>query len=219
KKGGHLIVNVRQLEADAEDLYDFLGVQLTGEEGTGTQSHCQVCGATHEEPLYRYSKVSLSPEAKTMATNEHGDVLIAEHPFGQGRVIITTPHYLQAYDGDEMLEDGQRRFTIFLEIAKDLITHQVEPFSPVKVTGPPVEYIVNRAGEELIVTLVNNEATEWNGAITTWKLDEPSRWSVAEWWEDVVVPSRVKNATLEVDVCVPPWSFKVIAICRERQDS
>jgi len=219
EEGGHLLVNVRQLGDDADDLYDFLGIQLTGEEVTSTQSHCQVCGSPHEEPLYRYSKVSLFPTTEVMATNEHGDVLIAEHPFGRGRVIVTTPHYLQAYDGDEVLEEGQRRFTVFLEIAKDLITHWVDAFSPVKVEGPPVEYIVNRPGEDIIVTLINNEVTEWSGTITTEELDEPSQWSVSDWWEDVVVPSRVKDARLQVDVRVPPWSFKVIAICREDLDA
>ena len=219
EEGGYLIVNVRQLGDDADNLYDFLGIKLTGEEGTATQSHCQVCGATHDEPLYRYSKVQLSPETEVMATNEHGDVLIAEHPLGQGKVIVTTPHYLQAYDGDEILADGQRRFTVFLEIAKDLITHQVDKFSPVRVEGPSVEYIINRVGEDIIVTLVNNEAAEWNGTITTGKLEAPSQWSVSEWWEDVAVPLKVKAEKLQVDVRIPPWSFKIIAISQEYQDA
>lgn len=108
---------------------------------------------------------------------------------------------------------------MFLEIAKDIITHLADQCSPVKVTCPPVEYIVNRAGDDLIVTLVNNEATDWNGTITTEKLYEPSRWSMAEWWEDVAVSSRVEGDSLEIDVCVPPWSFKVIGVCREYQDA
>jgi len=215
KGGGNLLVNVRQLGAG--DLRDLLGVELTGEEGTGTRSHCLTCGRTYEEPEYRYSKVRLSPTAEAKAINEHGDVLIAEHPFGRGRVVVTTPHYLQAYDGDEPLEEGQRRFTAFLEIAKDLIGHWVDRFSPVKVEGPPVEYIVNRAEDDIIVVLVNNEATEWKGRIATGKLEEPSRWTVMEWWEDVPVPSRVEGDGLQVDVDMPPWGFKVIAICRDRQ--
>ena len=96
------------------------------------------------EPVYRYSKIELSPSAKKIAVNEHNDILIAENTYGKGSVIVTTPHYMQAYDGDELLESGQRRFTVFLEIAKDLITHRVDEFSPIKVQGPPVEYIITR---------------------------------------------------------------------------
>jgi hypothetical protein len=214
-EGGYLLVNVRQLGADADNFYDFLGIKLTGERSTGTESHCRICGTRFEEPLYCYSRVELSPAAEVMAVNEHGDVLIAEHPFGKGRIIVTTPHYLQAYDGDEKLEEGQRRFTVFLEIAKDMITHLTDRFSPVKVEGAPVEYIVNSAGEDIVVTLINNEVTEWQGSVTTGKLDEPSEWNVRDWWEDKPVPSEVKNSVLNAAVCIPPWSFKVMAICRK----
>ncbi|MFH1006687.1 MAG: hypothetical protein V1800_04180 [Candidatus Latescibacterota bacterium] len=137
--------------------------------------------------------------------------MVSEHPFGEGRVLVTTPHYLQAFDGEEPLSEGQRRFTVLLEIAKDVISHRMEACSPVKVDGPPVEYLINKAGEDLIVTLVNNEVREWKGKITTGKLDDLSGWRVWEYWEDEEVPARAQDGGLRVDVCIPPWGFKVMA--------
>ena len=209
ESGGRLIVNVRQINDSAKDAEDFLGVRLTPDHGTSRDSHCNLCGSTHEEPEYRYTKVTLSPGAEILAANSSGDVLAAGNRFGAGQVILTTPHYLQAYDGDEELTEGERRFTIMLEIAKDLITHTVDEVMPVKVSGPPVEYLVNRTHEGLIVTLVNNEPVEWRGRVVASGHDGCLKGAVTELWEDVEIPSSLQEGNVVADIAIPPWGFKV----------
>ena len=211
ESGGRLLVNVRQLGADASGAEDLLGARLTNEEGTSRDSHCNICDATHEEPEYRYSKVGLLPGAEALAVNSAGDALAIRHRFGKGQVILTTPHYLQAYDGEEQLAKGERRFTVMLEIAKDLIAHCVGEFMPVRVSGPPLEYLVNRTREGIIVTLVNNEPAEWHGQLSVDAPETASGGTVTELWEDERIPAEVRGNKLEVQVAVPAWGFKVVS--------
>ena len=149
--GGTLVVNVRQATSADEAL---LGVRLGGADASGTSSRWLSDSTAYSEPPFRYRPVT-PVAARVLATAGDGAPLITSNPVGAGRVILTTPDYLQTTARDRLLEVGVRLFD-------DLNREHAPAF----VSGPGAQYMFSTAPGRLITTIINNSGAAWNGTIT-----------------------------------------------------
>jgi hypothetical protein len=150
------------------------------------------------EPSYTYKLVRPST-AQVIATNEFGDPLITRNTIGKGEVLLSTPVYLQPNSRDQLLRVGAQ-----------LLDSLIARNSPARVTGPPVEYIVNQGSDKTVVTLINNAGVEWAGAISVQRpLGVPE---VREYITDQAVRFTMTASDLTVAGRVPAYSVRVFAI-------
>jgi hypothetical protein len=93
------------------------------------------------------------------------DVILSNAPIEVLRKykVIVTPGSGTPVLSQWIAEGGKH---ISLPSTPDELDAAIKPFIPAFVTGSPIEYIVNRRGEDVIVTLVNNYATTWTGIAT-----------------------------------------------------
>jgi hypothetical protein len=93
------------------------------------------------------------------------DVILSNAPIEVLRKykVIVTPGTVSPAIAQFVAEGGKH---IALPSTPEEIDAAVRPHIPAFVTGSPIEYIVNRRGEDVIVTLVNNYATTWTGIVT-----------------------------------------------------
>ena len=112
-----------------------------------------------------------------LADNEYGDPLITANAVGKGKVMLTLPDFLH---------DNNR--SKLLEIGKDCVGHVMARSLPVEITGPPIEYIVNKlGGGSCVVTLINSSEKHWTGAVL-FRQPKASRVTVREWWKEKTMP-------------------------------
>ena len=225
KQGGLLIINVRQLHTKGDEA--FFGVKFMDRVEKSNRSKCLLCGEEYEEPRYTYQQVDIAT-ARIEAVNDKGDPLIVRNSVGAGEVILTTPHYLQAYDPDktetfaaeiyglsqpvdEELRLREIHFSQFSEIGKDRITHVMDRFALARIEGAPIEYIVNRTEEGIIVTLVNNGECLWEGEL---RVDKPDGESieVSEWWNDEECEFDLEGEKVIIRAQVPEFEFRIYGI-------
>jgi hypothetical protein len=148
--GGILVMNAAQAsQADESNL----GVKLGSTANSCITSRWLSDSTTYSEPAFSYIQVT-PVTASVLATNGGTDALVTSNRVGQGEVILTTPLYLLSSAKDRMLAIGTRLF--------DWVQSR---FALAQVVGPQVEYIVNQAPGRIIVTLVNNAGTAWNGTV------------------------------------------------------
>jgi hypothetical protein len=194
--GGVLVVNTSQVTSSEEAL---AGVTLTRGIRVGNTSQWLADGVPYTEPAFRYTVVK-PVTATVLATNGGADPLITSNQVGAGQVILTTPSYLQSSARDQLLAVGARLFD-WLEAR----------FAVVRVTGPPVEYIVNQTADSVIVTLLNHSGSAWNGSVSTDTARTVS--AVREYTADQGVSAvTVSGATISVAAQVPPYDLRIYAI-------
>ena len=206
--GGVLVANVAQIreEADAAELF---GVELTGTQKGSTFSSCRQCASKRiTEGLYSYRRVAVR-DAEVLAVNEsrvtgYGDPLITSRRVGKGEAILGVAQHLQTHDRAKLLEVGLH-----------LVTHLTERFALAEVAGPPIEYIVNRTDQGILVVLVNHDGAPWRGTITAHGLGAEDV-HVAEWWEDRAVRHRVEAGDATFEASVPGYGLRVYAVATDR---
>lgn len=200
--GGSLVVSVDQVDANDEA---FLGVRLTEQNRHGSTSRWIADGPTRTEPPFTYRLV-IPTAARTLAeTSEAGDALVMENAVGAGRVILTTPRYMQ--------DDAKTRL---LNAGEKLIDSLVAPSLPAKVIGPfPLQYVVSRRNGGTVITLVNNSGTTWSGTITA---DRPvDDYRVMEWGAaaDATHTSSESGGSVVIPATVPPYDVRIYCLSTE----
>jgi hypothetical protein len=104
---------------------------------------------------------------------------------------------MQSADGDELLG-----------IATRLLDSLIDGVAVARVTGPPVEYIVNQAPHKIIVSLLNHKASEWKGQIA---VNQASGvFKVTEYMTDQPVDSATRGRSFAGSV--PPYGVRVYGI-------
>jgi hypothetical protein len=104
---------------------------------------------SQSEPSYRYTPVN-AVTAEVLAVNESLDPLLTRHKVGQGEVFLTTPSYMQSSSRDRILE-------IFTQLLDSLMAR----YSAARITGPPVEYIVNQAPVTGVLEYITDQRVEF----------------------------------------------------------
>ena len=195
QEGGTLVVNVKQVTAADESL---LGVRLGSTEASGNRSRWLRDGTSYEEPRFAFTRIT-PITATVLATSEDDDPLVTSQALGQGKVILTTPHHLQASARDQLLQVGVRLLDGLA--AMDL---------PARVAGPPVEYMVNRGANRTVVMIVNNSGATWSGTVTF--ASPPVSFALREYASDTDVPNSASPGEAVVAARVPAYDLRVYAL-------
>ena len=195
RDGGTLVVNVRQATSADEAL---LGVRLGGADVSGTSSRWLSDGTAYAEPPFRYRRVAPGA-ARVLATAGDGAPLITSNPVGAGRVILTTPDYLQTTARDRLLAVGVR-------LLDDLTRQQAPAF----VSGPGAQYMFSTAPGRLITTIINNSGVAWNGTISA---NIPGAvGAVREYTADIAATCARTGSAVIVKGSVPAYDVRIFAI-------
>ena len=195
RAGGTLVVNVRQATGADEAL---LGVRLAGADLGGSSSRWLADGTVYAEPPFRYRPVT-PVAARVLATAGDGAPLITSNAIGAGRVILTTPEYLQAAARDRLLEIGVR-----------LLDELNRQHAPALVSGPGAQYLFSTAPGRLVTTIINNSGAAWSGAITASIPGAVT--AVREYTADTAAACSRAGATVTVKASVPAYDLRVFAI-------
>jgi hypothetical protein len=191
--GGTLVLNARQIDGSFSDL---TGVQLTGTQAQGSDSIWG--GARTSEPAYGYAKLAMAG-AQAVATNSSGDALVTQFNYGNGRVFLTAPDYLQ---------DGGR--TQILNVGQRLIDNLVAERAVAAVSGPPSAYLVNGDAHTTTVTVVNNSGSAWSGQVSFKK--PGGSYQASEWIGDAALSTSESNGWVVVNGQVPPYDVRIFAL-------
>jgi hypothetical protein len=194
QSGGTLVVNASQVTSADESL---LGVTLGGALVSGGASRWSSNGITYNEPSYLYKPVTVR-SASVLATTGSA-ALITSNTIGSGRVILTTPKFLQSSARTQLLSIGVHLF--------DWLNKQV---APAQVSGPPVEYLFNKSANRLITTIINNSGSTWNGKITAPIAGNVT--AVREYIRDTSIAFTNNGLGVTVNAQVAPYDVRVYAI-------
>jgi hypothetical protein len=194
QRGGILILNALQLSANAQTL---AGVTLTANRASATSETWG--GSTISESSYNYTLVS--PTTATVIAQTSGNPIVTKNNYGTGTVYVTTPDFLENNSASAILNVGQT-----------LLASLQSQFAAVAVSGPQLEYLVNKDGNSIIVTLINTDLSGavWNGTLSFPK--PSSSYSVSEWTGDSQVPSSVQNGQVVINAMVPAYDVTVYAL-------
>ncbi len=194
QSGGTLVLNASQVTSADESL---LGVTLGGALVNGGASRWSSDGTTYTEPAYLYKPVT--PGSASVLATTGSAPLITSNTVGSGRVILTTPDYLQSFARDRLLSIGVHLF--------DWLNKQV---APAQVSGPPVEYLFNASPGRLITTVINNSGSTWNGTITAPIAGNVT--AVREYIGDTSFAFTNSGSGVTVNAQVAPYDVRVYAI-------
>src|SRR5207249_5199483 len=193
--GGTVVVNASQVTAADQSL---LGVTLGGAMVSGGSSTWTATGTVYSEPAYTYEAVTVTT-ATVLATTTGSAPLITSNAVGAGRVILTTPDYLQSTARTALLSIGVRLFD-------DLYT-QVRPAT---VNGPAVQFMFNTATGKLITTLINSSGSTWNGTIVAPISGTVT--AVREYIGDTNAAYTNVGGVVTITGSVPAYDVKIYAI-------
>jgi hypothetical protein len=197
QSGGTLVVNAKQATPADEPL---LGVTLSSNSGISASAKWLSDGVVTTEESFTYTRVT--PTTATVIANNNGaDALITSNRVGKGGVILATPHYLQSSAKEKLLNVGVRLFDTL--DAKNAI---------VRISGPPVEFIVNQGTGKTLVTIINNSLSGavWNGTI---EFNKPSTsFYTREWRSDATVSNMVSGNKVSILGSVPAFDLKIYAL-------
>jgi len=194
QQGGVLVLNAGQVSAADEGL---LGVTLGQTVRTAATSTWVADNTNYQEAGFQYQAVT--PGTASVLARTGQDPLITSNTYGSGRVILTAPLFLQSSDRSRLLDIGARLFDSLQLSAL-----------PARVSGPPVQYIVNQAPGKVIVTLVNNSSTTWTGGVIVDM--QGSVAAVREYVADTSVSFTTAESAVTVSSQVPAYDVRVYAV-------
>ncbi|MEX2220519.1 MAG: hypothetical protein WEG40_01865 [Candidatus Rokuibacteriota bacterium] len=195
RAGGTVVVNARQATSADEAL---LGARLGGGYVSGTTSRWSSDNTAYTEQPFRYKPVA-PVSARVLATVGEDAPLITSNAVGAGRVILTTPDYLQTTARDRLLTVGVRLFD-----------HLNRQYAPAFVSGPDAQYMFSTAPGKLITTIINNSGVVWNGAITATIPGAVD--AVREYTADTAAACARAGSTVTVKGSVPAYDLRIFAI-------
>ncbi len=195
-EGGVLVMNVAQSSVADEDM---LGATIQSN-SFRSSSFSRWLPATSPTPEPRYDYRQVVPTlAEVLAVNETMDPLITRRRLGSGEVYLTTPIYMQPKSKQPMLD-----------IDVQLLDALFNRFSIARVTGPPIEFVVGQAPGKTFVTLINNSAGAWVGAVN---LHRPSRsFRVMEYISDRPLSFQTLRREVSIPARVPGFGVQVLAV-------
>jgi hypothetical protein len=196
QQGGVVVLNAKQLTAGAEAL---TGVRLTTGRASATGVTWVADGSALGERSYNYTVAA--PTTATVVAQTSGNPIVTRNVVGSGAVYVTTPDFLMDAAATQILNVGQK-----------LIETLQGQFAPVRVQGPPLEYLVSTDAGRVIVTLVNTDlnGAAWSGTLT---FKQPgSTYSVEEWVLDATVASSAQGGTVVVSAAVPAYDVRVYVL-------
>jgi hypothetical protein len=196
QSGGVLVLNAAQTTAADAAL---LGASVTNVSATATSSYWVDSPDRNAEPVYRYRRVR-PVASEVVAMNDAHDPLLLRHRLGAGEVWLATPDYL--------LSSNRQLLTLGVQ----LLDRLTERFTPVRVTGFPIQYVVTDTGTGLVTTLINNSDSTWYGEIAVAR----GASTVTEWIGDQRMSSETSRTDTKVPVIVPPFDVRVIAVEQNR---
>jgi hypothetical protein len=195
QNGGTLVVNANQVTAADQAL---LGVELTSLSKTAVGSVWQPDATAFSEPDFQYLQVT-PVSATILATTTGGDPLITSNTVGLGRVILTTPGYLQASAQDRLLSIGIKLF--------DWLQSQ---YAIAHVSGPPVEYTTDQSPGRIVVGVTNNSGSLWTGTIA---VNAPGLvTSVKEYLSDTALAYENSAGTVTIPGQIPAYDIRIYAV-------
>ncbi len=240
-KGGILLANAEQIAdiQCMQELFGVSLTSEKGKAAGSRCNHCGA--EFEEPPYsYRVAELeSATPQAVTeegyplvtMNRVGRGMALLAMPDYFQAydsvRLMAVPTHRIPMFYGVEKKAIPQRPhshtklsadgtallvpFNKFLAIAKDTISHFMDRVSILKVNRAPIEYLVNTTQEGIIVVLVNNEGSPWDGQVSI-ELPAGQVPIVEEWWEGEAVDCAVKDDVLALRPRVPEFDFRIYSI-------
>jgi hypothetical protein len=194
QEGGVLVANTKQVTSAFEGLF---GVTRTQTMRTATTSTWVADNTNYTEPSFDYQVVT--PVTATVLARAGQDAVITSNTVGLGKAILTTPSYLQSTDRTRLLNIGTR-----------LVDSLHGSYLPAKVSGPPVEYVVNQAPGKVIVTLVNNSGSTWTGNIAM--TAQGTVTAVREYIADTNATYSASGSAVTVSGQVEPYDIRVYAV-------
>ena len=195
RAGGILVMNADQPRPSDET---WTGVRLSEQREQSSIARWLADKSLIQERKFTYRKVDLVG-ATAVAETEQGDALITEQSLGEGLVYVITADSYQDTKKSAILMTGQR-----------LIDDLQQKFAVANLVGPPCEYLVNVTGSKTLVTLVNNNSTQWDGRVIFGSADG----QVREYTHDSPVPSSVIDGKVNASISVPAWDVMVFVLDR-----
>jgi hypothetical protein len=194
--GGTLVMNSAQLSPEDQAL---VGVSVDPNNIRSSRFWRWSGGDPgRSEPTFTYPLVTAGT-AQTLASTDTGDALLTSRTIGSGLVYFSAPKYLMPTSGDALLALGIQFYDFLFDRG-----------NPVKVSGPPVSYIVNTTANKTIISLFNNSASEWTGQINLATSSTPAQ--VMEYVSDRSVPFTYLSSIVTIPTKVPAFDLKVIAV-------
>ncbi|MBV8135090.1 MAG: hypothetical protein JO121_05515 [Deltaproteobacteria bacterium] len=192
--GGTLAVNAKQVSAADEPL---LGVRMSATTKAASDSRWLPTGTVWAEKPFNYTVVTPTT-AVPLASTVSGDLLITVNTVGRGKVILSTPTYLQSSRRDS-----------FLSIGTALFDYLQNAVIPAHVIGSPVEYIVNQEDGRILVMVVNSSGQGWSGTVVL----NPDRSviHVREYTQDQDVPYTRTRSGASIPANVPAYDLRIYA--------
>ena len=223
KQGGTLLVNCTQVNKNHPK---FFGVEFLDRGEYLGEIRCHDCGRGFRDGMSKLEMVrpttasvllkAVDPytygghEYKRIPGYHGADPVAVSNKVGKGQVILTLQPYMQTSATMPM----NPAFC-------DLIDHLMEKLLPVKVDGPPIQYLINQTERGYIVTLIHNGPDYWEGEKPKpWRgqivLRRPKQVSrriqVRELWKDAKLRAKRKGGQLVIPLQVQPFGFKIVAI-------
>jgi hypothetical protein len=194
REGGVLVANSRHLTPAIEAMFGVTRSQTTR---TATASTWLGDNTNYTEPAFDYQVVT--PGAASVLARSGQDAIITSNPHGLGRAVLTTPTYLQSTDRSRFLTIGSR-----------LLDSLHNSYMPARVSGPPIQYIVNQAPGKVIVMLVNNSGTTWNGSVVATPQGPVT--AVREYLTDSTATFTSSGSAVTVTAQVAPYDIRTYAV-------
>lgn len=194
QEGGVLVANTKQVTSAIEGLF---GVTRTQTMRTATTSTWVQDNTNYTEPSFDYQVVT--PVTASVLARAGQDAVITSNTVGLGKAILTTPSYLQSTDRTRLLNIGARLFDS---------VHGSN--LPARVSGPPVEYVVNQAPGKVIVMVVNNSGNTWNGSLAV--TAQGTVTAVREYIADTSAAYSASGSVVTVSGQVAPYDIRVYAV-------
>ena len=201
--GGTAIVNVMQSGAEDDPWFgvacrrDLRRIRYT--------FTCLASGKSYDTGFGVYHPMTIvGPDTAPLITviGKPDEPAAACRTLGKGRLIFISFPWLQTKPDWPITPS-----------CADLLDGLIRAQMPVDVQGEtPIEFLVNRRDDGVIVTLVNNAATTWNGRVVRLAPDLAGA-KVRELWRDRELPATDGNER-ELVVTVAPFDFKILEIKR-----
>lgn len=194
ENGGILVINANQMTPA-----DQAGAGISIKNAAPRQAASSTwVGTGVKQTELPYSYMQVQPvTAEVLAVNEFSDPLITSQKLGRGQIIVTTASYLQPNTRDQVLLHGTQ-----------LLDSLMARFAIASVTGSPVEYIVNQLPGKIVVALINNSGSAWNGSVAV-PVTNQSQWTVQEYVNDQSVPFESTTGGVTISAQVPPYGVRV----------
>ncbi|MFW6059794.1 MAG: hypothetical protein ACODAQ_06410 [Phycisphaeraceae bacterium] len=204
EQGGHSVVCLDQLDTDA---LRQLGLR---HEGTGARRLGYTArrddGTTFSSREWVWLlDVAVAPADATVtcADDKTGAPFVLDVPQGNGRwSVVMVPHGMTM---------GARGLAA---VYRDVIDRLYAAHVGVRYEGAPVQMIVNRRREDVLLTLLNHTSNRWEGSL---KLDGAVEGAVHDVYEVTTGQSypehlvQRQGATVRVPAAVEPFNYRLLA--------